>query len=466
MATFGIGGGGDLQNVSSHIVPATDVLYNIGTPLKKWNNLYAVNFKDELDVTAIQISSTTRRLVNAAGTWVLDFTGSNINLNGVKITGLATPTAPSDAATKAYADSAAGANAALSNLTATSINQHLVPNANNTLDLGSTSPTQLRWRNLFFSNAVATESGYFAWAFNWANLMGPVALPSGASVSAAMRYGNNNTALGIFTSTANDAITRTSHIRIETGNNSLAGGSGHISVTTGTSPDRGEISLTASQINVNSTKIVNLATPTAATDAANKSYVDSLVGGGSGQFNGVILTGSVSWQAPSGVTRIKVYVQGGGGGGAAAFSSDPEENGCGGGGGGTAFSIVTVIPGNFYPVGVGGGGAAGGGGGSGQNGFQSHFNNTIYGYGGAGGQASNPSINGAAGGGFAGGNLGGHTGGDGMTRGFTGMGGGSFFSGTSYQSAGGAYGAGGASLVGGQFAYGGAQGCVVIEYIN
>lgn len=76
---------------------------------------------------------------------------------------------------------------------------------------------------------------------------------------------------------ADDNGLATAGILISTGNkNAGTANSGSISIETGLSlgGTRGEISLQARQVNVNSQKIVGLAAPTADTDAANKAYVN------------------------------------------------------------------------------------------------------------------------------------------------------------------------------------------------
>lgn len=83
------------------------------------------------------------------------------------------------------------------------------------------------------------------------------------------------------------------HVQITTGGPVTSGNSGIISLTTGDSPDansgnlvlatgtavgtRGHVTVNAAYLDMSSTKIQNLATPTVGTDAATKAYVDSVV---------------------------------------------------------------------------------------------------------------------------------------------------------------------------------------------
>ncbi|MEO5673329.1 MAG: tail fiber domain-containing protein [Chitinophagales bacterium] len=80
----------------------------------------------------------------------------------------------------------AGANKALSNLSATSINQSLVPDANNTKDLGSNS---LNWRNLYLSGKINQGSATILELTANSSAIGFSALSSNTT-------GINNTAAG------------------------------------------------------------------------------------------------------------------------------------------------------------------------------------------------------------------------------------------------------------------------------
>lgn len=130
-------------------------------------------------------------------------------------------------------------------------------------------------------------------------------LPSGGSVSLAGMYTGSATFgrdVGVFTSTLTSASSSSGAVFIESGNmtgtantastgrieiktgdhtGSSGGASGGISIKTGTSANstRGDISLDASTITVNSSKITDLANPTAPQDAATKAYVDSIAAG-------------------------------------------------------------------------------------------------------------------------------------------------------------------------------------------
>ena len=113
----------------------------------------------------------------------------------------------------------------------------------------------------------------------------------------------------------------------------------------------------------------------------------------------VPFTASGSWTAPPGVTSATVEAWGGGGAGGGARGR-PAEGG-GGAGGQYASRVVTVTPGNTYPVVVGAGGT--GSTGDGAAGGDSTFNGTtVVAKGGAGGVgAPNNNSAGAAGSGTA-----------------------------------------------------------------
>lgn len=68
-------------------------------------------------------------------------------------------------------------------------------------------------------------------------------------------------------------------VNIQTGTGTGSINSGNINLTTGTvaSGTRGKVNITANTVDVNSTRIINVATPTSGNDATNKTYVDTLV---------------------------------------------------------------------------------------------------------------------------------------------------------------------------------------------
>jgi hypothetical protein len=92
-------------------------------------------------------------------------------------------------------------------------------------------------------------------------------------------------------------------------------------------------------------------------------------------------SGTTTWTAPAGVTRVKVICIGGGGGGGRFFAC---ENGGDGGYGGISIGIYTVTPGSGYVATVGAGGA-GSNSGSGSSGSTSSLGSLLSATGGAGG---------------------------------------------------------------------------------
>ena len=95
------------------------------------------------------------------------------------------------------------------------------------------------------------------------------------------------------------------------------------------------------------------------------------------------------WRVPAGVRHLRVrLVGGGGGGGSSGFS------GGGGGAGGYAESLLTVVPGQSFPITVGMGGSAGGSGSSGTAGGGTAFGSLVAASGGDGGGSNNPDSHG------------------------------------------------------------------------
>lgn len=211
----------------------------------------------------------------------------SLNLGNKKITNVANPTNPQDVATKAYVlanAGASGANQTLSNLTApTVINQDLLPAGD--ADGRALGTTAKRWT---FLNTIFTYTQSLFITDSSSNVKGFMGAGSsnlsGISFSG-NRIGSSGEGAGNGMAMITDGIFSTnqsSPIFIATGQNAGAGNSGNVTLLTGTVATgiRGKINVLANTMDMNSTKIVNLATPTAPGDAASKAYVDASAGGG------------------------------------------------------------------------------------------------------------------------------------------------------------------------------------------
>ena len=67
----------------------------------------------------------------------------------------------------------------------------------------------------------------------------------------------------------------------------------------------------------------------------------NLTGVGGGLQSQQVFTSSGTWNKPSGITKVKVFVTGGGGGGSGVGGNQYDDGGQGGAAGGTAIKIIT-----------------------------------------------------------------------------------------------------------------------------
>ena len=95
---------------------------------------------------------------------------------------------------------------------------------------------------------------------------------------------------GVFTLVSGNPVVTGTTIASTWANNTL---SDIASALTDSVAADGQTSMTGN-LNLNSNKIVNLATPTVATDAVTKAYADALVSGGSGSFTNLTVTGTTT----------------------------------------------------------------------------------------------------------------------------------------------------------------------------
>ncbi len=168
------------------------------------------------------------------------------------------------------------ADTTLSNLTSTAVNVNIDPAVDSSTDLGTALK---RWQRLYTASIVATGN-IGANTFTTSSLgMGEVLTPPSGGSDASIIAGTNNT-MDLHLVTSNQTSTVDSRaVKMESGN-TVDGNSGDVVLRTGVPTGtgiRGEASILASQLNMNSTKIINLTDPTSAQHASTKAYTDTKV---------------------------------------------------------------------------------------------------------------------------------------------------------------------------------------------
>ncbi len=182
----------------------------------------------------------------------------------------ATPTVNDDLVNKAYADAltGSGATTALDNLAAVAINTSLISDTDLTDDLGSAS---IRWATVYASGFKSLDQPI---SIHTDDNAAPQAIEIKPNVTAPMDNGINSGSVTIATQAVVGSAS-SGDVVLSTGN-APSGTAGSISLTVGSGLSAGYVNINGGQLNMNTAKIINLDDPTAAGDAANKSYVDSV----------------------------------------------------------------------------------------------------------------------------------------------------------------------------------------------
>ena len=164
-----------------------------------------------------------------------------------------------------------------------------------------------------------------------------------------------------------------------------------VTVTAGTGMSGGGSVALGSSVTLTNAGVTSIVAGTgiSVSGATGAVTVNSTVTSGQLQSQ-IFLSGTTTWTAPAGVTKVKVYCIGGGGGASGA-------SGCAGirpypgGFGGAGIGVYTVVAGTGYTVTVGAGGAGGGAGAAGVTGGTSSFGSLISATGGVRGLYNNGS---------------------------------------------------------------------------
>jgi hypothetical protein len=221
----------ELDNLTTTAINA-DLIFNKATPFVKSENDTA---SETLTISSGNASAgNSGDVVIQTGTATgtrgeVSIDATQVDVNNTKIVNLATPTNPTDAATKQYVDDNSGAGAAtteLDNLTTTAINADLLPGVTNTIDLGSSS---LKFKDIHVAgNVIASGSIQSPLGTNLTILTNTPAL--------------NNASDPVLVSTGNaTGLGASGQIQLSTG--SSATSSGSISIVTGTGASRGDLEL-------------------------------------------------------------------------------------------------------------------------------------------------------------------------------------------------------------------------------